>query len=805
MNSEEKFQSYFNLGLIGMAVTSLEKGWVNVNDKLCEILGYPQEELMRISWAEVTFPNDLKAEETEFERVLAGEIEGYSMDKRFTRKDGIVIHATISTNCIRNNDGSIDHFVAIVQDITKQKEAEKIRAEHSEHIGEVINGHTVELNKDTAKHHESKDRSQENESKFHNIIEASPVPYALNDNHQNITYLNRSFIQTFGYTLNDIPTLTDWWSKAYPDYDYRQWVINTWQTRMEQAEGEHRTFIPFELNICCKDGITKTVIASAANISESFNDVHMVILYDITERKRAEEALVESDKDYIKIQEHAHFGSWTLDLVNNILIWSDETYRIFGVQNERKTNTYEKFLEIVHPDDTEYLNTKWVATVNGHDTYDIEHRLLVDGEIKWVRQAAIVVSNEDGKPIKGIGITQDITERKRTEEALLDSQRQLHQSQKIEAIGQLTGGIAHDFNNILGIVTGYVGLAKQHSIITRDTKQTRYLTSISDATNRAVNLVSKMLSFVRKYETTNTVPLYLQSALKDEHDVFFTGLPSSIKINMTIDDALPNVLLDITEFDQLLVNLVTNARDAMDEVGIIDIRLGWSLIDSTTCSSCQKKLNNKWIELSVTDSGDGIESGLLTRIFDPFHTSKEVGKGTGLGLSVTHGIMHAHGGHIIVESEVGTGATFRLLFPPHNKEHTEVITEDEVTPQVTIKSHEILVVDDEISLTELMGEYLETFGYQVTTVSSSIKALELFKEQPDKFSLVITDQTMPELTGGELIKQVREIRADLPIILNSGHSEYMNAEKAAQLDIMYLQKPINLADVVNLINELLGE
>ncbi|MFT6690630.1 MAG: PAS domain S-box-containing protein [Colwellia sp.] len=804
MNIEAQLQSYFNLGLIGMAVTSLEKSWFNVNDKLCEILGYPQEELMKISWAEVTFPDDLKAEETEFERVVAGEIEGYSMDKRFTRKDGIVIHTTISTNCIRNNDGSIDHFVAIIQDISKQKEAEKIRAEHIEHLGTAINEYTVELNKETAKHHKSEDKSQQNESKFYNIIEASPVPYALNDNHQNITYLNRSFIQTFGYTLNDIPTLTDWWSRAYPDYDYRQWVINTWQTRMEQAEGEHRTFIPVELNICCKNGMTKTVIVSAASISESFNDVHMVILYDITERKRAEEALLESDKDYIRIQEHAQFGLWTLDLVNNILTWSDENYRILGVQNE-KIITYEKFLEIVHPDDTEYLNTKWMATVNGNDTYDIEHRLLVDGEIKWVRQAATVVSNEDGKAIKAIGITQDITERKKIDKALLDSQRQLHQSQKIEAIGQLTGGIAHDFDNILGIITGYVVLAKQYSIITKDTKQTRYLTNISDATNRAINLVSKMLVFVRKYETTNIVPLYLQSVLKDEYYLFFTGLPSSIKINMTIDNTLPNILLDITEFDQLLVNIVTNACDSMDEVGIIDIRLGWSLIDSTTCSSCQKKLDNNWIELSVTDSGAGIESDLLTRIFDPFYTSKEVGKGTGLGLSVTHGIMHAHGGHIIVESEVSTGTTFRLLFPPHNKEYTKVIIEDEVTPQITIKLHEILVVDDEISLTELMGEYLETFGYKATTVSSSIKALELFKEQPDKFSLVITDQTMPELTGGELIKQIREIRADLPIILNSGYSEYMNTEKAAKLDIMYLQKPINLADVVNLINELLGE
>ena len=416
------------------------------------------------------------------------------------------------------------------------------------------------------------------------------------------------------------------------------------------------------------------------------------------------------------------------------------------------------------------------------------------------------VLNNEGVVERIIGLTENITERMQAEVALQQSEKQLHQSQKVEAIGRLTGGIAHDFNNILGIITGYVGLAKKHSIITGDTKQTKYLDYVAVATFRAANLVSKMLAFVRKNEDTNGVPVYLQSVLKDEHDVFFTGLPSSIKINITIDDALPNVLFNITEFDQLLINLVTNARDAMDEVGIIDIRLGWSSIDSTACSSCLKHIGGKWVELSVTDSGSGIESSLLTRIFDPFHTSKEVGKGTGLGLSVTHGIMHSHGGHIVVESKLGIGTTFRLLFPPHIKEHTEVIsTEEEITPLVSIKSQNILVVDDEISLTELMGEYLKYYGYKATIVSRSIKALELFKEQPDKFSLIITDQTMPELTGAKLIKQVREIRPNLPAILNSGYSDYMNAEKAAKLNIMYLQKPVELDAVVRLVNELLGE
>ena len=413
------------------------------------------------------------------------------------------------------------------------------------------------------------------------------------------------------------------------------------------------------------------------------------------------------------------------------------------------------------------------------------------------------VLDNDGVVVRIMGITENVTERKRAEEALLESETQLHQSQKMEAIGQLTGGIAHDFNNILGIIIGYVALAKKQSRITKDTKQSNYLNYIDDATIRAANLVSKMLSFTRKDEKT-AKPVYLQSLLKAENRVLFSALPSSIKINTTIDETLPNVLLGITEFDQLLVNLVTNAGDAMNHSGVIDMRLGWSSIDSAFCSSCLKHIDKNWIELSVTDSGTGIESDLLTRIFDPFHTSKDVGKGTGLGLSVTHGIMHAHAGHILVESKVGIGTTFRLLFPPYNKEHAEIITtEDEVTPQVSIKSQEILIVDDEISLIELMGEYLENYGYKATTVSSSIKALELFKEQPDKFSLVITDQTMPELTGGELIEKIREIRPDLPVILNSGYSEYMNAEKAEKLNIVFQEKPVQLDKIIHLVNELL--
>jgi two-component system cell cycle sensor histidine kinase/response regulator CckA len=427
------------------------------------------------------------------------------------------------------------------------------------------------------------------------------------------------------------------------------------------------------------------------------------------------------------------------------------------------------------------------------------------GNSLWVRLYATCDEATDNSDFNIRLVLTDISDIKKAIDEKSKLENELYQSQKMEAIGQLTGGIAHDFNNILGIITGYLQLAKKQNSIIGDVKQSNYLKYIGDATTRATDLVSKMLSFTRKNEKL-AKPVYLQSLLKHEHRVLFSGLPTSIKTNLTIDQTLPSVLFDKTQFDQLLINLVTNARDAMSEVGEIQIRLGWASPGLTTCSSCVLPIDDNWIELSITDNGTGMNAELLSSIFNPFFTTKEVGKGTGLGLSVTHGIMHSRGGHIVVESKVGIGTTFRLLFPPCDQEYSEeTITEQEITPQVSTESKHILVVDDEASLTQLTTEYLEYYGYKVTSTLSSTKALELVKKHPNEFNLIITDQTMPDLSGIDLIQSIRKIQPSLPAILNSGYNEFMNAEKAAQLNIMFLQKPVDLDEVVSLVNELLGE
>ncbi|MCP4089310.1 MAG: response regulator, partial [Gammaproteobacteria bacterium] len=222
------------------------------------------------------------------------------------------------------------------------------------------------------------------------------------------------------------------------------------------------------------------------------------------------------------------------------------------------------------------------------------------------------------------------------------------------------------------------------------------------------------------------------------------------------------------------------------------------------CTVCRKLVRGDWIELSVSDTGSGIRPDVLERIFDPFFTTKDVGKGTGMGLAVTHGIMHSHDGHIMVNTEVGVGSTFRLLFPAIIDTATETEEAIQLSPESPSGQGEhILVLDDEPSLGEYLGDLLETSGYLATVISDSREALDLFQKNPERFDLVITDQTMPWMTGIEVVNALRQIRPDMPVILDTGFSDDIDAKAAAKMDINFMEKPINANKLLQMVGELL--
>ncbi|MDX2507289.1 MAG: ATP-binding protein [Gammaproteobacteria bacterium] len=388
-------------------------------------------------------------------------------------------------------------------------------------------------------------------------------------------------------------------------------------------------------------------------------------------------------------------------------------------------------------------------------------------------------------------LSRDITDKQQIEAEKERMQRELQQSRKMESLGHLTGGIAHDFNNLLQVISGFTDLSLDISTNKGETKLIEYLNHLKKATERAANLVSQMLSFSRQ-ERVDSLPMGLASVLRDEVKLLRATLPSTIEIEAEIEDDLPVVLMNPTQLQQMIMNLCVNARDAMDGQGKLGIHLGWIRDLDTVSPVSHKPVKGDWIEIAITDTGSGIEPDIIEDIFTPFYTTKGVGQGTGMGLSVVYGIVENYGGHILVEAEVGKGSRLHMLFPPITETASPVTDSDKESTMLTIVHGEnILVVDDEKSIAMLLKEILSNHGYQPIAVTDSTEALTLFKADPDKFDMLITDQTMPKLTGIELITQLREIRPNLPAILCTGFSDKISDIEAENQNIQFFNKPVD--------------
>ncbi len=382
-------------------------------------------------------------------------------------------------------------------------------------------------------------------------------------------------------------------------------------------------------------------------------------------------------------------------------------------------------------------------------------------------------------------LEQKILEQQQAEEKRLQLEAQLKHSQKLEAIGTLAGGIAHDFNNLLFAMLGYITMAKEDLDETNPVRED--LEEAITAAKRAKDLVQQILTFSRQQEGEQQ-PIRISSLVKEALKMIRAFLPATIEIREDWENAQSAILADPSQIHQIVMNLCTNAGYAMRSTGgRLEVNLADVEIDSGFASSYAIS-EGRYLMLSVSDTGHGIPAEDLDRIFDPFFTTKPVGEGTGMGLAVVHGIVRNHNGAITVSSEPGDKTVFKLYFPVIEDEIEDSQMEIESMPKGT--GH-ILVVDDEISLVKLEKRILERCGYQVTTAISSLEALQLFRESPDYFDLVISDLAMPKLDGAGLAKEMIKIKPNVQIILVTGYSSAISAAQAKEIGIAeYVMKPI---------------
>jgi PAS domain S-box-containing protein len=420
--------------------------------------------------------------------------------------------------------------------------------------------------------------------------------------------------------------------------------------------------------------------------------------------------------------------------------------------------------------------------------YQVRRR---DGRVIWISESARAVCDARGDVRHYEGFIDDITARKEGEAERAELERQRLQAQKLEAIGMLAGGMVHDFNNILCAILGYTGLSLGDKKISNQTREN--LNAVLQSAHRAKDLIGRILTFSRPTEAAR-YPLKLGAVVKEGVKLLNAMLPSSITINLAIRTDEDVVEADATEMHQIIMNLGTNAKHAMNRHGgMLDYELEAVHLDPAQTLSFPVPPGS-YVHLIVRDTGHGMPREVMNRIFEPFFTTKDPGHGTGLGLALVHKIVTRSGGHIRVESEESKGTTFHIYLP----QSLQPVASPKTDENHLLRGHRemILVVDDEIPVLSMMQQHLHKLGYRVITRADSVNALETFRTEPKKFDLVITDHTMPALQGAELTERLGEIRHDLPVILMTGLSQPPSFSGSGYASLRsVVSKPINFVEL----------
>lgn len=518
---------------------------------------------------------------------------------------------------------------------------------------------------------------------------------------------------------------------------------------------------------------------------------------DIRERNKAEAALRESESRFRTVIESLSEGILITNL-NPVCSYANS--RMAQMCGYEADELVGKTIAMLEPESVNKFFHEKISTRQHFDTGKFETQLLrKDQSDFWVEISLGPYTNNDGVVVGSLAAVRDITDRKNAEREKEQLEAQLRRVQKLETIGTLAGGVAHDFNNILTPILGYSDMAKIHLDATNPARDD--IEQVIQAAHRAKDLVKQILAFSRQGEQERR-PYQIQVIIKEALKLMRASLPSTIQIQEKIDPKCDAVLCDPTQVHQIVMNLCTNAYHAMRDQGeSLEVCLKTVEADSEfPCLHVNLKAG-KYLRLTVTDGGVGMDRATIERIFEPFFTTKGAGEGTGLGLSVVHGIVTAHGGGISVYSELNVGTTFQIYFPVTNAH----ITDDETVERPIVGGDErILFVDDERANAHMGKQMLSRLGYDVTARVSPAEAFELFSANPHDFDLIVTDQTMPQMTGDELASAVHNIRPELPIVLVTGFSETVTAKNFKQRGFAaFLMKPLLLRELATTVRDAL--
>ena len=515
---------------------------------------------------------------------------------------------------------------------------------------------------------------------------------------------------------------------------------------------------------------------------------------EIHKRQQTEKALIESESRFRSLFENAPIPIHGFAVDGEIHYWNKACEKTYGY-NKKEAVGKNVFDLIIPPSLLRDMKEKLDRSVSTGKVPEAEELLLKRKSGSRVPViSSLTVVQISGTEAEIYCLDVDMTEQKRL-------QSQLRQAQKMESIGTLTGGIAHDFNNFLSIIIGNIELALDHAEPWSPLEAN--LQEVKTASFRAAGVVKQLLNFSRKTEDQQLKPVDAIHIIREAMDLLRSSIPSTIEIRKILPQKSVTIMADPIQLDQVLMNLCTNASQAMEETGGVLTVSAQMVSETSTAVELQPgATQDNVLLITIADTGPGIEQEHIEKIFDPYFTTKAVGKGSGMGLSVVHGIVTAHGGTIRVQSQPGDGASFNILLP--------VIQEEPVKEEVCFKDtlprgyERILFVDDEESIVAMTQEALSRLGYTVETRLNPADAIELFQSKPCDFDLVVTDMTMPQMTGVDLFQKLTSIRDNIPVIICTGHSALINHDKAKEMGVdAFVMKPLAINEFASTIRDVL--
>ena len=619
------------------------------------------------------------------------------------------------------------------------------------------------------------------------VLDNLPIGVAVNSVDPAVTfsYMNDNFIKYYRTTREKLTDPDVFWDVVYQDASFREEMKK--RVLDDCATGDLERMIWADIPVA-REG-EETAFITARNIPIQGNKLMISTVWDVTERKRSEAILKASELRYDLAMNASQDGIYDWNLITNEIYYSPGWKSMLGYADDELPNDFSVWETLTS---TEHVKKSWAMQtelINKQiDRFEIEFKMKhKDGHWLDILSRAEAVFDSSGQAIRIVGTHVDITDRKRAEQARRELEFQLHQSQKLEAVGTMVSGISHEFNNVLQSIFLYAGLV-ENTLPDIGSLKSNFQHIMDDAV-RARDLVAQILTFSRKTKVEmNPHPIgeLVTEALLMER----ASMSPNIEIQNEIDLNCGMVVCDKTQIFQIVINLCNNAQYAMrHDGGMLSVRLRQKSISMGNGNQDQEV-----VELVVRDTGQGMDHETVEKVFDPFFTTKEIGKGTGLGLSVVHGIVEMMDGQVSVTSELGKGTKFTIVLPL--AEGIEDANQNLSEPRSDMKMGNVLLVDDEESIRSATESVLQSEGFKVETAMNGKQALDLFNESPGKFDLIITDLSMPEMSGLELSEGIRKLNTKVPIILSTGQLEI---EKGFNMEgiTSRIQKPWSAAELID--------